>query len=457
MEFFSIAFLVFFVILFVLIRYCDTVSWRNRILLLFSWGFYAAWDYVLLGLLILVTFISYISAQYIKKRGMLILGIGVPLVFLGICKYLDFFISSFCMFLSVQETPLLHIMLPLGISFYTFLAISYVIDVYHQKIPVEHDFIIVALYISFFPTVVSGPITKARDLIRQFQVYEAFDWSDFHLGIQIFILGCIKKFVLADNMGVVVDEVYAAPLAFDSATVWLAVVTYSVQLYFDFSGYSDMAIGCGRMLGFRLAENFNLPYLAQNASEFWKRWHMSLSSWLQEYLYFSLGGSKKGGGRTYWNLMLTMLICGLWHGAAWNFVLWGMAHGLLLWGHRFYREHFGKTIYIPAMLKVILTFFSVTMCWVLFRGTDMTNITEVFYRLFVWNTSSVNHMYVWAWIGVAILFVMMGVTAYMNKWEARRPIINLRSVKGVFLLCFEIYILFCLMYTGNTPFVYAAF
>ncbi|MBQ8698498.1 MAG: MBOAT family protein, partial [Schwartzia sp.] len=345
----------------------------------------------------------------------------------------------------------------LGISFYTFLAISYLLDVYHGKIPFEENFLIVALYIGFFPTVVSGPITKAQNLIGQFHEARAIRWENLQIGIQLFIMGCLKKSVLADRIGVLVDDVYGAPLAFDSSTVWLAVIGYSLQLYFDFSGYSDMAIGCARCLGFTLSENFNLPYIAENISEFWKRWHISLSSWFQEYLYIPLGGSRSGLLKTYRNLLVTMLVCGLWHDAAWNFVLWGLIHGCLLCLYHLYASSLGKSVQLPKMLGIGVTYLSVAFCWVFFRGTDMQNITDIFYRLFVWESFGVHQMYVYAWLSIILLIAVSLYSTCRNNRNGLIPNMDIRKPSRFFILWLEIFVLLGLMYTGSNPFVYASF
>lgn len=457
MNFFSINFLIFLIVVVAIISKIKSVDVRNYILLCASWIFYACWDWRLLGLLIFISLAAYLGGKYVYNKWAKIISISIPLLSLCICKYLGFFVDTFCNLLSIEDNFSLHIILPLGISFYSFLAISYVLDVNKKKIAAEKEFAIVALYVSFFPTIVSGPITKARDLLMQFKAVQPFNWHDIEIGAQFFILGCLKKFVLADNMGVLVDEVYKTPLVFDSATVWLAVISYSFQLYFDFSGYSDMAIGCGRMMGFKLAENFNVPYIAKNISDFWKRWHISLSSWLQEYLYFALGGSRCGKLQTYRNLMATMLLCGLWHGAAWNFVLWGCLHGLLVCGYHFLRDIAEEKFRLPVIFNVLVTFFLVTMCWIFFRGSDLHNIEQILYRLFIYEEHAVNHMYVWSWLGIIVGIVMGMWTIMLDKWQAKRPVVEVQTAMGFFIICMSIYFLFGLMYTGNNPFVYAAF
>ena len=446
---FLLAFLMYFV---------KKVRHQQILLLLANYFFYACLDWRFLGLLITITFVSWFTAQRNQtSRSMLWLGVGMPFLCLGIAKYLNFFRDAVYAILQIQSAGSLNILLPIGISFYTFLAVSYVLDVYHGKIPAEKSYIPVALYITFFPTIISGPITKARDLINQFKEKKVIDFKEIQAGIQIFIIGCLKKSVIADRLGVLVDDVYAAPLAFDSATVWLAVIAYSMQLYFDFAGYSDMVIGCARCLGFRLSQNFNLPYLAQSIAEFWKRWHISLSSWLQEYFYIALGGNRCGIFKSYRNLLITMLCCGLWHGAGWTFVFWGGGHGILLCVHRFWKNWCGNSVKLPLLLKILLTDFAVTMCWICFRADDVQTIRDIFYRLYVWESFGVHQMYVYAWIALALLFLVSVYSVYNTSGQGLEPIMDITKPFYFFVFCFEIFLLLGLMYTDGNPFVYATF
>ena len=242
-----------------------------------------------------------------KKKPLMILGILVPLFFLGLFKYYNFFAGSFCRLIG-RNYHSLGLLLPLGISFYTFSAIGYLIDLYRGKYSACTSFTEFLLYMGFFPKLISGPIMRFDDFKRELSGMLLLNPKDFEAGIQIFVIGMFKKMVLADHLNIFVNDVFSAPKAFHSLTVLWAVITYSLQIYFDFSGYSDMAIGSARMLGFHLPKNFNFPYLSSNLTEFWKRWHITLSSWLQEYVYYSLGGNRKGRVRTYLNLLLTMVI-----------------------------------------------------------------------------------------------------------------------------------------------------
>jgi alginate O-acetyltransferase complex protein AlgI len=313
--------------------------------------FYGWWDWRFCLLMLLLTIVAYISAIQISKlpktRLYIILGVAVPLVVLGIFKYFNFFVSSFMQIFGIRNVGSLNIILPIGISFYTFQSLSYIIDVYRRNIDAEKNFIKLALYIAFFPQLVAGPIVRASDFLPQLDEERNINFNNFKIGIQIFVFGLFKKIVIADWLSVFVDDVFRTPNVFHAISLILAIIAYSIQIYFDFSGYSDMAIGCAKCLGYDFVRNFNLPYISRNITEFWRRWHISLSSWLKEYLYIPLGGNRKGPIRTYVNNMLTMLLGGLWHGADLTFLAWGGAHGIALCVHKTYKKHFSKIIYPP--------------------------------------------------------------------------------------------------------------
>lgn len=325
MSFASIDFILFFlctITVVVLIQKYFGIKIKEIFLLCVSYFFYGYWDWRFCFLLLFITICSYMVSKKLNNRGVYLIGILVPLAVLGFFKYFNFFLDSISIVLG-EDIGTLKIILPVGISFYTFQALSYVIDVKRGKIKPESDFVKLALYLSFFPQLVAGPIVKAADFLPQLKEERKVTWNDISCGLQMFIFGLFKKIVLADRISVFVDDVFYAPSAFQWSTIVLAVISYSLQIYFDFSGYSDMAIGCAKCLGYDFKCNFNLPYISQNVTEFWRRWHISLSTWLREYIYIPLGGNKKGRCRQYINLFLTMLLGGLWHGASWTFVLWG--------------------------------------------------------------------------------------------------------------------------------------
>lgn len=489
MTFASIEFLLFFVMVLLMMvliqhfgrgrKYTQTLC--HTVLLIASYIFYGWWNVKLCTLLCGVTMIAFFSAR--KKdeahlrmsRLYLLLGVAAPLTVLGIFKYFDFFVESFCEMLRIESAVSLKLILPVGISFYTFQALSYTIDVYNGRIEKEESFLRFALYISFFPQLVAGPIVKASEFLPQLMEDRRVTLRRLEGGVQIFVFGLFKKIVLADNLSVFVDEVYRMPQIFHSGTVLLAVISYAIQIYLDFSGYSDMAIGCAKCLGYDLNKNFNLPYISQNISEFWKRWHISLSTWLQQYLYIPLGGNRKGRLRTYLNLFLTMLLGGLWHGADWTFVLWGGLHGLALCIHKWYAKNMGSGkdgAKNPAvrMTNILLTNILVCFLWIFFRASDLNQAMQVIHRLLGWHDGIV-HIYSWS-VAAIVIVAAATVMAYIHSRKAIRetddteygkrvngyyPIRNLTQYGSLVLFFVEIGLILGLAYVKGSPFIYFQF
>jgi alginate O-acetyltransferase complex protein AlgI len=312
-----------------------------------SWFFYAAWNPWFLWVLILPTVVDYYSGLLIeraatpgRKRFWLLASIVTNLGFLAAFKYTDFFLQNSLALARLfgHEVPAwsVKVVLPLGISFHTFQGISYTVDVYRGRIPAVRRFLDFALFVAFFPQLVAGPIVRAVDFLPQMGTPPRVTASHLVEGLHWFVLGMFKKVFLADRLAQFVDVVFTDPAAFDGATHRWAVLAYAGQIYCDFSGYSDLAIGCALWFGFRLPMNFDYPYLASSIADFWKRWHVSLSLWMRDYLYVPLGGNRHGDARTYFNLLTTLTLCGLWHGASWNYVLWGFYNGVLLALHRLF-------------------------------------------------------------------------------------------------------------------------
>ncbi len=378
MGFTQLEFLIFFALTVPLAWACRSGGQRNSLLLLASYYFYAHWDIRFCGLLVLSTVVDYVVAKRIAaasgigaRRRWLLLSLGVNLGVLGFFKYFNFFIESARPLVESLgwSATTLEIILPVGISFYTFQTLSYTIDVYRGVLrPVQRplDF---ALYVAFFPQLVAGPIVRARELLPQLQEVPRWSGRRFYGGCQQLLRGAVKKVLLADRLGEVADVVFAGPELYSGVTVWIAVLAYTGQIYYDFAGYSDMAIGAAKMLGYRFPVNFRHPYLATSIADFWHRWHMTLSRWLRDYLYIPLGGSRRGVAATYRNLMVTMALGGLWHGAAWTFVLWGLWHGSALAVQRAFR---GLTLRRPpAPVGGFLTLGVIVVGWVLFRSADL--------------------------------------------------------------------------------------
>lgn len=371
---------------------------QNRMLLVASCLFYAAWDWRFLGLIFLSITTDYLVALRMERttgkgarNRLLALSMTVNLGVLGIFKYLGFFVESATVLLArmgldVSPTTL-HIILPVGISFYTFQTMSYTIDVWRRRLQPTHDYFDFALFVSFFPQLVAGPIERASNLLPEISLPRRMTAEKIGSGTVLCLTGLIKKIVIADAIAPSVDAVFSAPDP-SGAEILLAVWLFAIQIYCDFSGYTDIARGVARILGFELMLNFARPYFSVNPQEFWRRWHISLSSWLRDYLYISLGGNRKGAGRTYVNLMATMTLGGLWHGAAWNFVLWGIYQGALLGIHRALTGRAPENpeprgIFGRLMRWAWIAIFFQVVCygWLLFRAGSLDQVISFTVKL----------------------------------------------------------------------------
>lgn len=479
MNFVSIAFFVFFAVVLLSQVVVRQTKARQLILLTASYFFYGWWDWRFCFLMLLVTIIAHISARRIAagkdRKVWLAVGVAAPLVVLFFFKYFNFFVDSFATAFGIQSMGALAIILPVGISFYTFQSMSYTIDVYRERIQACPEFYKFALYVSFFPQLVAGPIVKASEFMYQLEEDRHPTKQGVADGVVIFFWGMFKKAVLADNLSVFVDAVFATPGAYDTPTIALAVLSYALQIYFDFSGYSDMAIGSAKCLGYDLPKNFDLPYISANVSELWKRWHISLSTWLQQYLYFSLGGNRKGKARTYFNLMATMVLGGLWHGANWTFVVWGALHGLALCVHKGWRswrtsQREGVAVVaddsklqrsLVRALSILGTFLFVCLCWVFFRAESIDVAFTILQRLAFWS-DGVHQVYTWTIFALIVHALSIAWCALRHRDEkgaihAEPPALDLKAFKGVFLFTLLVGFTFILMYTGESPFIYFQF
>lgn len=404
MVFSSLVFLFLFLPVILLGHAILPHPWRNYFLLLGSL-FFLAWGGIQLSILLLISIaINYFCGRLIGMRMQqgagsktaLGLGIAMNLLLLGTFKYANFFVENLNILLNKLALEPLEdpgIVLPIGISFYTFQAISYLVDVYRKETPVQRHIGHLALYIALFPQLIAGPIVRYESIHLSLSSRKVTA-DVYGEGIRRFLIGLGKKVLIANPLAYIVDTIFDLPPGgISTSLAWIGALGYTFQIYFDFSGYSDMAIGLGLMLGFRFPENFNLPYLATSIREFWRRWHMSLSNWFRDYLYIPLGGNRKGGGRTVLNLWIVFLLTGLWHGASWNFVLWGMWHGLFL-----SLERIGKWPAFPGrtLLKGIWTFWIVVMGWVLFRAPDIGFAWE--YLQAMYQPQELAKPFHWEWI-----------------------------------------------------------
>ena len=432
MNYLSVGFFLFFLLLLISLNFVRDAKQQNMVLLFASYIFYDLGDarflLLLAGLSVLMWFLGRKISTAVSKQNAkryLVIGVATDVLVLGIFKYLNFFAEGFSTLFGLSYTTL-NIILPIGISFYIFQSISYLADVYTEKIEAEESVWNVMLYIGFFPQIVSGPIVKAHDFMPQIKELHKITWEGLSHGAQRFAMGAFKKAVIADRLGVAVNAVYAAPEAYSGLSLLLTVLAYGLQIYYDFSGYSDMAIGVAHMLGFDLGANFNLPYLAKNPSDFWRRWHISLSSWFRDYVYIPLGGSRKGKVRTYLNLFITMLLSGLWHGANLAFVVWGAVHALASVVHKWFADVKKKNGWDKKESKVwagasmLMTFLAVNLLWIPFRINDFGQAMRVIQRIFTWS-DGVDYVYVFTLIFAVLLLVVEVIALWKNNgnhiWE----------------------------------------
>ena len=382
MIFNSIAFAVFLPVVFLLYWFVfnRNLKGQNLFVVAASYFFYAWWDWRFLFLVIFTSLCTYAAGILIgryretprKAKAVHVANIVVNLLVLGVFKYYDFFASSFAdAFLGGKaDGLLLHLVLPVGISFYTFKALSYTIDVYRGKMEPTQDIVVLAAYVAFFPQLLAGPIERATALIPQFEKPRTFEYETGVDGLRQILWGLFKKMVIADNCAVYVDRVFSTYPTQAGSTLLLAAVLYTFQIYGAFSGYSDIAIGTGKLFGIKSMRNFNVPYFSRDIAEFWRRWHISLTSWFRDYVYIPLGGNRKGKVRQHFNLMVTMLLGGLWHGAAWTFVVWGAGHGIALCIHKLCKPWLDTiaSTRFTRCVSWLLTFGFVAFLWIFFRA-----------------------------------------------------------------------------------------
>jgi len=395
MLFNTVEFFLFFIVVYFLYR---SVPWRwqNRLLLVASYVFYGFWDWRFLSLILISTIVDYVCGLGIersqgdgKRRLYLIVSVFCNLSILGFFKYFNFFVDSLVGLLgwvgfSVHPVTL-HIILPLGISFYTFQTMSYTIDIYYRRITPTRCLSDFALFVAFFPQLVAGPIEKAHNLLPQIQSPRRIYGDDVTAGTFLIGWGLFQKVFIADNLAHIVDPVFAGDGPVNGACVLIAVYAFAFQILCDFDGYSNIARGVARLMGFHITVNFRTPYFATDPRDFWRRWHISLSTWLRDYLYIPLGGSRKGTAATYRNLFVTMLLGGLWHGANWTFVCWGVYHGVILMMHRFVqsfhheRKNAGeqRRQILITVIKIGFMFHAVCFGWLVFRSQSIAQVFDM--------------------------------------------------------------------------------
>lgn len=467
MLFQSFGFFVFFWVAFAVYWGLRAHQHRMGWLLAASIIFYALWNPWLIGLIAFTAGVDYLFALRIEaasndrtRRGWLVASLVVSLSLLGFFKYTTFLLGAAGGLLGIFGIhfvpPAWHIVLPLGISFYTFETISYVVDVYRGRLRAERNVLHYALYIMFFPHLIAGPIVRPGQFLPQIRQRKRFDWQRFQFGAQIFMRGLLKKTVLADRLASVIDPVFRAPGGYSSSALWLAAIAYAGQIYCDFSGYSDMAIGAAHTFGFKLPQNFNRPYLADSIGEFWRRWHMTLSTWLRDYLYIPTGGNRGGNWRTYRNLLLTMGIAGLWHGAGWNFLIFGLMHGVAMALERALPQTSWAQWSPVRAVRIVATFLYWSLSLVFFRNATLasagTMLARMFYpisgRTFTQDAACV------AMIVLVVIFLgqIGGKPVWWRRIEARIPAPALGFAMACLFLLIQL-----LNAEYDSPFIYFQF
>lgn len=471
MVFSSTVFLMIFLPCVLLGYFLLKLEYRNLFLLLTSLAFYAWGEPKFVLVIIFSIIINYSFGLFIARwksktkiwnKLLLILGVIANCGLLFYYKYFNFFIDSINRAFGL-EYNILNILLPIGLSFFTFQGISYIVDIYFNKIEPQKNFIKFALFESFFPQIIAGPIIRYVDVQDQIDK-RVVSVDDFAYGIRRFVLGLAKKVILANTLGQVADQIFALPADQNTAAIaWIGAICYTFQIYFDFSGYSDMAIGLARMFGFKFKENFDFPYVSRSITEFWRRWHISLSSWFRDYLYIPLGGNRKGN--VYFNLLVVFIVTGLWHGAAWNFIIWGLWHGVFIIIERLFKKA-NFQWKVPVVISWAYTMLVVVLGWVLFRSPDLS--TAISYYGVMFGINDPEH------VGFTVRYFAdnMIITVLVLAGIASLPISKyLKNTIGVYeqhnffsILVQNIYVLFLLIISiimlvnsSYNPFIYFRF
>ena len=469
MLFNSIAFLLFFPIVCVF-YYCipsRQVGARNLLLLIASYYFYLNWEPAYALLLLTSTFVTYTASlgighfkDILKKKACLVSCIALNLGILFMFKYYHFFSSNVDVVMQALGMriyfPEFNLLLPVGISFYTFQALGYSIDVYRGSTKVEHNFTRYALFVSFFPQLVAGPIERSNRLLPQFRLQHHFDYEAVMAGVRLMVWGYFMKLVLADRCGLYVDSIFNNVEKHNGGSFLVASLLFPFQIYGDFAGYSLIAIGVARVLGFKLMENFCRPYFASTIGEFWHRWHISLSTWFRDYVYIPLGGNRVGRLRNYFNLLVTFIVSGIWHGASWTFFCWGALHGMLLCVEKAFR--ISKTTYsgVEKLFHWAVTFVLVCFAWILFRANNLSEavliITGIFTQFGDPKPETANFIA----IGLALTIMFGKELSEEIKWPMRNVVSKSGLVCHIYLVLMIAYIiLFGVL--GGDQFIYFQF
>lgn len=445
------------------------LRWQNLFVLTASYLFYGWWDWRFLILIVFTSGCSFLSGLWVHRyRWLLWANIIVNLLVLGVFKYYDFFVGSFASLFPAlgADRWLLNLVLPVGISFYTFQALSYTIDVHRGDIKPSRDIVVFFAYVAFFPQLVAGPIERATSLLPQFDRERHFDFSQAVDGLRQMLWGFFKKLVVADGCAIYVDRVFDSADTFAGPTLIVAVVLFTFQIYADFSGYSDIAIGTAKLFGITLRRNFDVPYFSRDIAEHWRRWHISLTTWFRDYVYIPLGGSRVGVGRKVVNTFVIFLLSGLWHGASWNYVAWGAYHAMLflplilLGRNRRYRDTVaaGRLLPSPAdLLRMLTTFMFVVLGFVIFRNPTLGDAVNYMACLFRGGGEWLNPLDE-QWYLMVLWVAVMIVVEWFNRERqhgfSRQPRNTVVRWLGYMVL---IFIIVAFMQTKELPFIYFQF
>lgn len=490
MLFNSIEFLFFLPIVFLLYWFVfRSYRWQNLLIVLASYVFYGWWDWRFLLLIALTSFCSFLSGVFLERyegnrsRQKLVSAANIilNLSILGVFKYYNFFVESFSVLFSAMGLQLdwvtLNIVLPVGISFYTFQALSYTIDVYQHKLRATHDVVAFFAYISFFPQLVAGPIERATHLLPQFQKKRHFEYDKAVDGCRQMLWGFFKKMVIADNCGSIVTQIWGSYGHQPGFILFCGAILFTIQIYCDFSGYSDIAIGCARLFGFDLMKNFDYPHLARSIPEFWRRWHISLTTWFRDYVYFPLGGSRCSQSRAVRNVLLVWAVSGLWHGANWTFVCWGLYHGILLaiynvLGINTKYQHivaYGKWLpSVKEVLQVTFTFLLVAIGLVIFRAETLTDAIGYLGGMCSASLFDMAASLEFLQGQMLQLYILIPgiLLLFTSEWFSRQRVYPLQFAPGGFVsrhavVRYSIYVCFLIMIFGlsmsKTEFIYFRF
>lgn len=472
MLFSSLIFLFVFLPMVLFVYYISPKKLKNLVLLIFSLFFYGYGEPKSLLIMLLSITMNYVFGLLVdryrsnKSKAYAVLALTAigNLAVIGYYKYTDFFIENFNTIFGLS-VPLLNVIMPIGISFFTFQGMSYVIDVYREHGKAQKNPLNVALYISLFPQLIAGPIVRYETVAEQIDERHV-DIDKFTSGIEKFILGLSKKVLIANSMGLIADEIFAIEAPHLSVLLaWMGVLAYTCQIYFDFSGYSDMAIGLGRMFGFEFLENFNYPYIAKSITDFWRRWHISLSTWFRDYVYIPLGGNRVSQGKLIRNILLVWLLTGFWHGAAWNFIAWGLYFGLLLMLEKFVIGNHLKKLWSP--LQHIYALFFIGLGWLLFRAETLSYALDYFIVMFGLSGQPILSSQVLYYLFEYKLELIIAIVATMPIYPLlQKKLINMKNktlrITIYYLKNFLLIALLgiCIMYLINStfnPFIYFRF